>query len=1234
MSITSVQKVDPLVAELMQLHPVEGETVLFCAEAKFSCESFWGDKELTGLCFATNYRFSLVAKEQELLYTTNPYRNIRSVFPEDEFTFQYRLCDDENWFDLSKDSICIVTFADDNLLDSAFEHVAQPRYELHSEQVEGKFPGIFEQMYRGDYTGALEQLQRLKRADPLSGMVDLWIAKALEVSGRSAEAVSHVAKGAWKAIFFHPQTFFAEYLWYPWHSGTLRLLPALADVDEDRWEVQRYLLHAIHAKTQDQLERFVKNSCLAFKSYIQQKEAFEPCWFHFASHCLEYVYPSTKSYIQEVLLLIVERYENLFEEGDAARHLMRGFFLDIFKESYDYISWLQTLQTMDEEAQLKYKISLAQENFAELLSCQSVKPELQYPESYELDEFLGYSKFKNEYDSQLLSIRDTAFKTIGAARTSGITSPAVKQGLYQLTRSEFAKKLEILSEETLGFIVTLLIVEEHMAYGRKEQAMMVIQRWKRKNVHFFGLMTEPYYQHAVVIVQAYEAWTLGDLLQLSDALDKLPNRAPFCWMHELLQKQILTLETSRSAYNNEEEVLEGMLQASQLTDVFAQSALLDLSMRNKAKEFHLLLQEQIQEANSLQRERENAGTLADMAGERVKFSDKSWFSKVKAWFTGRKEQEHHHESDVVQPLKKIKIAIAGESSAGKTTLLNAMFRTNLFFVTQEEATGVPTEIRYGKQMRVEVWDKAGHIRNTLDTEPSWFEADGTTLLEQHLNVISTFLMQHTKVGSPALEWVERVVVYAPLEKLPPQVILVDTPGFNSDSRRTVITEAEMKVCHMCMYIMDARNALKGKEIGTLELIREEAGKTFILLNKMDLVIGDDELDCDGGDAADETVARVRRDLAAYFRLPDVVVYPISSMPKQQLSAEAHRYADHLHEVIEAIFKESEHQQLDLAIDASAKIAIEVHQGINQTFIQAAEQHEQEIRRMEKAIPQDFTIYADQVQGLIRQNVAMHRSEFVDTMIKELNDAFQGAADSMMSWLQSVTSAGTLKNEVQGQATQLLQNALTRIDNARQRELERMGKRTSEEAAAFLQEIYSNLPFPTTFDTKAFLRAMSTEQMTSSAGLQTELNNINYGNGLNGGSVAGAIVGTFLLGPIGTIIGGFLGQLLGGKSLGDVKQEVYNTYINTIHQTWDQVADICDQDLSEERTASFMNNLSKAVQQQLEQCKIIVRREIETKENSLDEQVSELIRMQLSGHQLRRVMERLRQWRMVRRARLG
>ena len=53
---------------------------------------------------------------------------------------------------------------------------------------------------------------------------------------------------------------------------------------------------------------------------------------------------------------------------------------------------------------------------------------------------------------------------------------------------------------------------------------------------------------------------------------------------------------------------------------------------------------------------------------------------------------------------ELRVAIWGETGAGKVALLNSLFNTNMFFAIQEKATGVPIEIRHGEKFAVSVLD--------------------------------------------------------------------------------------------------------------------------------------------------------------------------------------------------------------------------------------------------------------------------------------------------------------------------------------------------------------------------------------------------------------------------------------------------------------------------------------------------------------------------------------------------
>lgn len=1230
---SSLKEADPLIQRILKNDWIENEVVLVQTDCKIhSLDETEEENEGDAIWFSTNFRIGFYSNTDISLFRLIPYRCVRAINFLDEAKFQFRANLDQ-WFELDQDEGYTVIFPNDTIADQVGIHLLRIRYDQPPEAIMARLPQLFQATMNEKYDFVLSELDRLRSSDLLSGIIELWRAKTLRLQGAKVEAVSFLARVLWKSLLADPSIILSEYIWYPWHDGTLRLLPAATGFSEDGWEIQRLTLLAIEAKAQGNIEKFIQYSCDALKLDMKRSEHFNPRWIDFLANSVGYLYPVTKPYLQEVAAQMLKHYfRSPVKEADASIEL---FLEDLFDDLIADVNFLQRklgVTNRFSRIKLKSDILLQKERFSELLRQSYSKSNMSPPDRWDVDEFRSLNL--KECDTAYLRMIGHVYQTIAHVRHDGIHSDAAVEGLREMMDADYLAKLERYEEDTLGFLVMLLIVEKHLIEGHADQALLMLQNGKRKYGYAFGLLRDPFLKYGAVICSAYEAWALGDIHEISASLRELPQGAPYEWIHKLLMASIDTLKAAAVAYGDQAEVIAGMQEASVLASVLSDSDLLDQDIRKKLSEYTQLLTEQLSVVRSMQSNNDDSARGVEIQQPKSKLW--SMFDKMISRFFRSKtaDQPQPQLNRLQQSAKFIRIAIAGESSSGKTTLLNAVFNTNIFFVTQEEATGVPTEIRYAEQMSIEVWDRDMQLRQSLQSDPAWLEEDGSTLMADQLRLVSDFIMQHTKVGSPALEWVERVVVYMPLAKLPKHVVLIDTPGFNADPLRTAITEKEMKACHMCMYIMDARNALKRGEKRQLEFIKEEAGKTFILLNKIDQVLGDDDLDCDGADAIEETLVRVRQDLASYFNLPEVIVYPICSVPKTSIPAEMHRYADHLQDVTSLVFHEAENQKLDLIIDASAKKVIDLHRNVKEALHQHSEAYEQELRYLEIGVPKDFSLFEEQVELLILNSVNKYRTKFMNTMMEQLDAVLNNTVDSMVRWLQEIDSASVLRKEIESQTTELINQALAQIDRTRKFELDWMAKRVSGDGRVFILEIYENLPFTTTLDVSSSLNSLFDLKLTTSSDLQAELASINYGDGLNGGSVAGAIVGTLLLGPIGALVGGFIGQLLGGKSLTDVKKEVYDKFSDALINTWDQIAEIVDNDLSEERTASFINHLHRAMNKQIQQCKQVVTDEIHKRESALRVQYVQHIQLQHKSRQIQDIMDRTRQWRISRKSSVG
>ena len=298
---------------------------------------------------------------------------------------------------------------------------------------------------------------------------------------------------------------------------------------------------------------------------------------------------------------------------------------------------------------------------------------------------------------------------------------------------------------------------------------------------------------------------------------------------------------------------------------------------------------------------------------------------------------------------ELRVAIGGETNSGKTTLLNSLFNTNMFYITPTEATVVPTEIRYGDKFAILVLDEKGNVKEELAVNSLWLDESGNKLKDEYVQLVQDFVRTYTRIDEQALSWVSKIKVNLPVPGLPASLVLIDTPGFNAHEERTQIVKDVISNCHACIFVMDARNAIKmEKFIAT----REELSKMFLVLNKMDLVQGDDELDRDGTDATDETLKRIRREFTRKFNVEDILLYPVSSLSKAKVSSDAYCYVDNLVELRVRICTEILRHKLRLIAESAPREALAVSRLTLEMSSNLRSHYQNEI---ELAVHQEFNV---------------------------------------------------------------------------------------------------------------------------------------------------------------------------------------------------------------------------------------------------------------------------------------
>jgi signal recognition particle receptor subunit beta len=193
----------------------------------------------------------------------------------------------------------------------------------------------------------------------------------------------------------------------------------------------------------------------------------------------------------------------------------------------------------------------------------------------------------------------------------------------------------------------------------------------------------------------------------------------------------------------------------------------------------------------------------------------------------------------------IRLAVFGEFSAGKTTVLNALIGEEILSVAVEPTTAVPTRVRYGREFNIFVHRTDGASLPLFEDDPPFWtrfvgRRDMLSTLRRERASLQDFLRTWTKEGEQA-DQVERVEIQLPLDWLKEGLELVDTPGANNEfTRHHSFTEQEARTADIALLLMDARQGGgKRTEFEFMNDVQRQVPRCIVAPNKMDLVDADE-----------------------------------------------------------------------------------------------------------------------------------------------------------------------------------------------------------------------------------------------------------------------------------------------------------------------------------------------------------------------------------------------------------
>ncbi|MEK0195509.1 dynamin family protein, partial [Microcoleus anatoxicus] len=180
-----------------------------------------------------------------------------------------------------------------------------------------------------------------------------------------------------------------------------------------------------------------------------------------------------------------------------------------------------------------------------------------------------------------------------------------------------------------------------------------------------------------------------------------------------------------------------------------------------------------------------------------------------------------------------RVAVVGEFSKGKSTLLNALLGEEIQPVRDIPCSGTVTVLKYGPQQRVICKYKNGREE---EISPQQYKEKASISEEAALGSFGDEIVNS--------EIKEIIFEHPNLELCRNGVEIIDSPGLNEQAERTLVTQQVLKTTDAVIFLTHAQNALTEKERELLLYLKKElnqgkdgeAGKSiFVLVNFADLL---------------------------------------------------------------------------------------------------------------------------------------------------------------------------------------------------------------------------------------------------------------------------------------------------------------------------------------------------------------------------------------------------------------
>lgn len=494
------------------------------------------------------------------------------------------------------------------------------------------------------------------------------------------------------------------------------------------------------------------------------------------------------------------------------------------------------------------------------------------------------------------------------------------------------------------------------------------------------------------------------------------------------------------------------------------------------------------------------------------------------------------------------LAIVGEFSSGKSTLINALLRDDLLKTSALVATAAATRLRHGDDLIVEASFK-GSRPGILKTKKNAKQITVPWLAGVNELDTKHFIHMITSQDEVAKE-VASLTIYHPASFLSNNIVIIDTPGTNATNpthggvtQRIIESEADAAVV-----VIPATTPLSQTLVDFLaNSLRPFLHRCIFVVTKMDqirkreqnVLIGDIE-------------NRLKKALGIkkpviFAAAPQIIIDDLTG--EEDIPAHLLLWRDRFSELETSLQQRLRRERILSIAENVLRLLTRLLEQLESYLRVQWEQYETHQAAIKSETIQDLNSFAAEQHQVCRRMIEEASSQTAVRISVRIAEHQEKTRSKIHNVISDVNNLGELDSVVQTQAEALLQEGLQFLQNDLKREFEKLLQAAQKaelyfdgkfsEAYRRLQALGKNLG-RTGDSGGSSVQLDTSEVFASMQSCNSELDEKDGKTVIKGGA-AGAVIGSLILPGVGTLVGGVVGAFLSGffrPSLDERKQKLW------------------------------------------------------------------------------------------------